>query len=109
MFWFGSIITIHIVMAIAASVVSMMGDYYMTHTCDEIAFVLGGQAPRQKYPQCFAPNGTAEGHVAVQTDFTSANKQGASVGAALGLNIGMAVCWTSSRRKHFNAVAFLIG
>ncbi|KAI9668895.1 MAG: hypothetical protein M1831_000965 [Alyxoria varia] len=85
--WIGTIITLRIIMIISALITSMIGSYYHSWTCDEIAFARGSNNLRENYPECLQ-NGRPEKHVVVHADFNGDNVE--EVGAALQISFGMA-------------------
>lgn len=87
-FYCGVIITIRLISFLGAVIIPMMGKYYGTMSCDQLSTLVGHGAFESSYPQCFTPNGTADGQVAVLANF---NDNAATVGMALQLNFGMAV------------------
>lgn len=84
----GTIITIRIIMIIAAQILPMTGAYYTTFSCDELATISGPRQFRKSYPECFVTSGTNHGEVAVHASF---EESAATVGAALQLGFSMGV------------------
>jgi uncharacterized membrane protein len=89
-FYCGTIITVRLIMILGAVIISQTGKYYSAMSCDELATLVGHGSFETSYPQCFAPNGTVDGQVAVLASFSQG---AANVGAAMHLNFGMAVCF----------------
>ena len=90
MFYLGIIITIRIIMVIAAQVTSAVGKYYVPMSCDEISFIQRASPGRNDtiYSQCTLPNMTTDGVIAVAANFGSGRKE--QLQASLELNFGMA-------------------
>jgi Predicted membrane protein (DUF2306) len=90
MFSLGSIITLRLIMIISTLIITMVGSYYTTMSCDEIIFIHGSSHPvKEFYPQCSSPNTTVDDLVVVHADFGSGQPE--QVGASLGMNFGMAM------------------
>jgi hypothetical protein len=82
----GSIITLRIIMIISAQIVSAIGGYYTLWPCEKLDFILGGHnITLVRYPTCALQ---PERPAVVLANFSSASRE--EIGAALGVNFGMA-------------------
>lgn len=88
-FYFGTIITVRIIMIISATIISASNDFYQTRSCEEVAFMYGGSTPPQNVPQCSTPNGTAQGHISVKANINGNGPE--QVGAALSEGFALGV------------------
>ncbi|KAL8714956.1 MAG: hypothetical protein Q9225_006485 [Loekoesia sp. 1 TL-2023] len=91
-FYAGSIITLRLIMIISTLIISQTGGHYRAMPCDEIAFIYSEKQKeglQTDYPQCFAPNGTTNGWVAVQAKFGGGGNI-TQIGSALGTTFGTA-------------------
>lgn len=90
-FWLGTIITLRIIMIIAASVVSASNNYYMAQSCDTIRFMYGGSVKvlQAVHPQCAHTNTTTDGRIVIKASLSEGGLEYA--GAALDISFGMAV------------------
>ncbi|KAI4286402.1 MAG: hypothetical protein L6R35_004344 [Caloplaca aegaea] len=91
-FYAGSIITLRIIMIISTVIVSQIGGFYRAMSCDEIAWIYADKnrpGLRDEYPQCFVPNGTTNGYVAVEAKF-GAGANPAQIGTSLHTPFGAA-------------------
>ncbi|KAL8894786.1 MAG: hypothetical protein Q9192_004055 [Flavoplaca navasiana] len=88
-FYAGFIVTLRIIMILSALILPKVGGFYQAMPCDKISYMFeDDQADfREKFPACFAPNGTTNGWVAVPAIF---GNSAANVSASLGLSFGMA-------------------
>ena len=88
-FYLGTIITLRIIMATSASIISLVNSYDAVWRCDEIKFV-SDPSPlvQQYYPECFTSNATADDLVVVHANFNGRVEQ---IGASLDLSFGMAM------------------
>ncbi len=84
-FYCGSILTMRLIMIVAATILPMTGKYYGTMSCDQLASVVGPGSLKSTYPQC---NGTPTQQIPVEASFSQG---AANVGIALELNFGMAL------------------
>lgn len=89
-FYCGTIITVRLISILGALIISVTGKYYGTMSCDELSTLIGHGSFESSYPQCFTPNGTTAGQVAVLASFS---ENAATVGMSLQLNFGMAVSY----------------
>ena len=90
-FYCGSIITIRLIMIIAAQILPKLGNYYTTFSCNEVATLTSPNQFRETHPQCFSQNGTNDGPVAVYASFAGTEATAATVGTALQLSFAMGV------------------
>jgi hypothetical protein len=76
MFYLGTIITMRIIMIIAAQVITAVGNYYTEMLCEEIHFIYSGSpnVAGIMYPQCAHPNMTTNGNVVVHADINSGRR-----------------------------------
>lgn len=89
MFYFGTIITLRLIMIISAKVITTINSYYTTVPCDQIAFLYDStEIANQLYPQCSSPNTTLDGMVVVHALFSEQPEQ---IGASLDVSFGMAM------------------
>lgn len=87
-FYAASIITLRIILIISTLILTRIGGYYRAMPCQEIAFLVHPQSKLQNaYPQCFLPNGTIDGWVAVRAHFNGNVPQ---ISTSLGLTFGAA-------------------
>jgi uncharacterized membrane protein len=86
MFYLGTIITVRLIMALSALVITQIGDYYQVQTCGQVAYDYDSSSKAAKlYPECLnAPEDTP---IVVSANFSGQREQ---VGAALGVGFGMA-------------------
>jgi uncharacterized membrane protein len=84
-FYCGSILTMRLIMIIAATILPMMGRYYGTMSCDELSTLVGPNSFAASYPQCY---GTPTQQIPVEASMSAGVE---NVGIALQLNFGMAV------------------
>ncbi|KAI9824885.1 MAG: hypothetical protein M1832_001490 [Thelocarpon impressellum] len=88
-FYFGSIITLRLIMFLSALIVSPMRAYYSVMSCANIIFILGEQSTYSAYPICIPSNvDPTNVQVPVVADF-GGNK--AEIGASLAVPFGMAL------------------
>ncbi|KAL8764697.1 MAG: hypothetical protein Q9209_007920 [Squamulea sp. 1 TL-2023] len=88
-FYLGTIITLRIIMILAALIASTMSYYDTIMTCGELLSILGtSQQVNARYPQCGQPGSTVDTRAIVQAKFGDQPEQ---VGSALRLSFGMAV------------------
>ncbi|KAI9720789.1 MAG: hypothetical protein M1812_002628 [Candelaria pacifica] len=89
-FYAGFIITLRIIMIIAALIVSSQGGNYMSMSCDQVSFMYNKNQASFKalYPQCGTPNMTREGQVSVLANFNDGSAVG--VKASLAFSFGAA-------------------
>ncbi|KAL8961438.1 MAG: hypothetical protein Q9183_005311, partial [Haloplaca sp. 2 TL-2023] len=89
-FYAGTIITVRVIMIISALIISNLGGFYQATKCDKIAYIFADDEAgfREKFPACFAVNGTSDGWIAVEAIL---GNSAANVGAALGLGFGTAI------------------
>ncbi|KAK3684556.1 hypothetical protein LTR37_020159 [Vermiconidia calcicola] len=85
-FYCGTIITVRLIMIVAAQILPLTGHYYTTFSCDELTTLMGPKDFCEKYPQCFAVDGTNDGYVAVYASFMV---DADTVGTALQLSFSM--------------------
>ncbi len=88
MFYCGTIITLRLIMIIAAQLMPLASNYYSVMRCDMIATLTNPRQFRKSYPQCFTQNGTTDGWIPVVANFS---QDAVTVGAALELGYSMAV------------------
>ncbi|KAL8923018.1 MAG: hypothetical protein Q9208_004830 [Pyrenodesmia sp. 3 TL-2023] len=89
MFYLGTIITLRIIMILAALIASTMSYYDTIMTCGELLSIIGtSQQVNALYPQCGQPGSTVDTRAIVQAKFGDQQEQ---VGSALRLSFGMAV------------------
>ncbi|KAI9670490.1 MAG: hypothetical protein M1817_004357 [Caeruleum heppii] len=90
-FYFGSIITLRLIMIITALIISPMRAYYSVMSCATILYILGDEATYAAYPLC-TPSPTnsspTEIHIPVVADF-GGNE--AEIGASLDVPFGVAL------------------
>ncbi|KAF7984684.1 hypothetical protein HWV62_12966 [Athelia sp. TMB] len=85
-FYMGSIITLRLIMALAALAISAPpGSQHQATPCSELAHILGSAAAAQAYPACAA---SPDGYAVVEADF---HGNAAEVGAALDAAFPMAL------------------
>ncbi|KAL8709505.1 MAG: hypothetical protein Q9220_005747 [cf. Caloplaca sp. 1 TL-2023] len=90
MFYLGTIITLRLIMVLAALVASSMSGYYVTMTCGEIFSIFDTkQEALDHYAQCGQSGSTLDTLVIVQATF--ANGQLEQIAASLRLSFGMAL------------------
>ena len=90
MFYLGTIITLRIIMIIAAKIISFSSNYYGVMPCGEIQYLLYYK-PDQfqgRYPQCFLPNATSETPVVVDATFSNGNVE--EIGKSLNISFDLA-------------------
>ncbi|KAK5174514.1 uncharacterized protein LTR77_001594 [Saxophila tyrrhenica] len=88
MFYCGTIITLRLIMIIAAQILPFASNYYSVMPCDAIATLTSPGQFRKSYPQCFVEDGTADGWIPVVADFS---QDAVTVGAALQLGFSMGI------------------
>lgn len=87
-FYFGTIITVRLIMIISAQVITAMHSYDTTMSCAEIAFISSWNMTRQTYPSCDSSNSTFDDLAVVPADFASGNVE--QIAASLDMSFGMA-------------------
>ncbi|TAQ89191.1 hypothetical protein B7494_g2482 [Chlorociboria aeruginascens] len=96
MFYYGAIVSTHVLVLLSAMCISRLGKYYTVWTCDEIdylynSFGISGIL-ESKYPQCLVANGTLDNYVVVKAIFNKTIPE--SFGASLEMPFGIAL-WLS--------------
>lgn len=92
-FYAGSIITLRIIMIISTLIVSQLGGFYRAVPCEEISFIYEDSSRpglRDDFPQCFTPNGTTNGWVAVEAKFAGDASNPVQIGTSLHTTFGAA-------------------
>ncbi|KAL9008953.1 MAG: hypothetical protein Q9173_005974 [Seirophora scorigena] len=92
-FYAGSIITLRIIMIISTLIVSQLGGFYRAVPCEEISFIYEDKNRpdlRDDFPQCFTPNGTTNGWVAVEAKFAGDASNPVQIGTSLHTTFGAA-------------------
>ena len=89
MFYLGTIITLRIIMIIAARIISRVGTFNAVMSCDEIAFLYNNdnQTLWSLYPEC--ANSTVDHLVVLQADYNDGLPE--HIGASVDLSFGMAM------------------
>lgn len=95
MFALASIITLRLILYLAALITTAMQDYYIPVSCAQIAWFFtnyGLGDPLSVYPQCSSPSNNTtilpDSYVAVHADLNGSPEQ---IGASLDINFGMAI------------------
>jgi len=95
MFALASIITLRLILYLAALITTAMQDYYIPFSCAQIAWFYtnyGLGDPLAAYPQCASPSDNTtmlpDAYVAVHADLNGSPEQ---IGASLDINFGMAL------------------
>ncbi|KAG4440743.1 hypothetical protein IFR05_003787 [Cadophora sp. M221] len=94
-FYFGVIISVRIIMVLAALVISTQKNYSATRPCGELAYILATNSDlenqpaafAQRYPQCVNASDTTP--VPVNASLTDGDAE--NMGVALGMSFGMAL------------------
>ncbi|EON66294.1 hypothetical protein W97_05687 [Coniosporium apollinis CBS 100218] len=90
MFYLGTIITMRLIMILSALIITRLGSYYTTRSCDEISFIYDSEdSVKEFYPQCSNPNSTVDGLVIVHASFAAGRPE--QIAASLGVGFGMAL------------------
>lgn len=88
-FYCGTIITLRLIMIIAAQLFALTGDYYSTVSCDELATLTNPTQFRASYRQCLNDNGmSGDTVVPVRADF-GGNEATVGVSLQWGFAIGV--------------------
>ena len=95
MFALASIITLRLVLILAALITTAMQDYYIPFSCAQVAWFYtnyGLGNPLSVYPQCASPSDNTtilpDAYVVVHADLNGSPEQ---IGASLDINFGMAI------------------
>lgn len=95
MFALSSIITLRLILFLAALITTAMQNYYLPFSCAQIAWFYtnyGTGDPLADYPQCASPSDNTtilpDTYVAVHADLNGRVEQ---IGASLDINFGMAI------------------
>ncbi|KAL8663595.1 MAG: hypothetical protein Q9202_003783 [Teloschistes flavicans] len=91
MFYLGTIITLRLIMIIAALIISKSNNYYTTMECGSVRTIYNTDPQRIQslYPQCTQPGSTNDTLVIVHATFGDGQPE--QIGASLRMNFGMAL------------------
>ncbi|KAL8641136.1 MAG: hypothetical protein Q9228_002018 [Teloschistes exilis] len=91
MFYLATIVTLRLIMIIAALIISQSSNYYTTMECGSVRTIYNAEPQKIQslYPQCTQPGSANDTLVIVQATF--GNGQPEQIGASLRMNFGMAL------------------
>ena len=94
-------------MVLSAAIISASGDFYQVRSCEEVSFMYGGSAPPQNVPQCYAQNGTAQGHITVKANLNGTGPE--QIGASLseGFSLGVSLILGGFAQTLLNLANYL--
>jgi len=109
-FYFGTIITVRIIMILSALIISASQGFYTTYSCAVVDFMYGhsDNPVLAKYPACaaFYDGSIPDQHVAVLADISSGDGGPEGAAAALGMSFGMAM-WLALALHAFGVELYL--